>query len=197
MTEASGVAAVPANDVQTVLAGVGRHWGWLLTFGILSLALGVVLLIWPGRTILVLSVFLGAYLLVSGIFQIVAAFAMSDATAGFRWLSGISGALSFVLGMFAFRSLTHSVQILVLLIGFGWMLHGFAALFEGIADRGMPGRGWQISFGILGIIAGFVVLVWPAPSLLALAIVAGVWLIILGIMEIIGAFQLRSLAKAV
>jgi uncharacterized membrane protein HdeD (DUF308 family) len=196
MSEASVVGAVPEGDVKAVLAGVGRHWGWLLAFGVLSVALGVVLLVWPGRTILVLSVFLGAYLLVSGIFQVVAAFAMSDQTTGFRWLTGISGFLSILLGMFAFRSLAHSVEILVLLIGFGWMIHGFAELVEGITDHTTPGRGWQIFWGILGIIAAIVVLVWPAPSLLALAIVAGIWLIVLGLFEIFGAFRLRSVSRA-
>ncbi len=187
-------AAVGGTDVRDMLVGIGRHWGWVLAFGILSILLGICMLVWPGGTIVVIGAFLGAYLLVSGIFQIVNAFAASELSTGFRWLVGISGVLSVLLGLFAFRSIAHSVAILVLLIGFGWMIHGFAQLFDAIADKGAPARGWQIAMGILSIVAGLVVLMYPAPSLWALTLVAGIWLIVLGVAEIVGAFQLRKLA---
>jgi uncharacterized membrane protein HdeD (DUF308 family) len=37
------------------------------------------------------------------------------------------------------------------------------------------------------------VLLYPSPSLYALAILGGIWLIALGVVEVIGAFRLRSL----
>jgi len=190
-------AAVGGTDVRDMLVGIGRHWGWVLTFGVLSILLGICMLVWPGGTIVVIAAFLGAYLLVSGIFQIVNAFAASELSTGFRWLVGISGVLSVLLGLFAFRSIAHSVAILVLIIGFGWMIRGFAQLFDAIADKGTPARGWQITMGILGVVAGLVVLMYPAPSLWALTLVAGIWLIVLGVAEIVGAFQLRKLAASV
>ena len=67
---------------------------------------------------------------------------------------------------------------------------------EGIAAKGVPGRGWEIFMGILGILAGLVVLMYPGPSLIVLATVSGIWLIILGIFEIVGAFRLRNAAQA-
>ena len=45
--------------------------------------------------------------------------------------------------------------------------------------------------GILGTIAGLILLVWPAISILTLAILAGVWLIVIGFMQISVAVQLR------
>jgi uncharacterized membrane protein HdeD (DUF308 family) len=182
------------GDILDVFAGVGRHWGWLLTLGILSALFGICLLVWPSATIVVIATFVGAYLLVSGIFWIVAAFASSLASTGYRWLLGISGVFSVLLGLMAFRSIAQSVEILVLLIGFGWMFQGFAQLIEGIADKGIPGRGWMIFSGIVGILAGFVVLLYPSTSLHALTIVGGIWLIVLGVVEVVGAFRLRSLA---
>jgi uncharacterized membrane protein HdeD (DUF308 family) len=181
------------GDVRDIIAGVGRHWGWLLTLGILSVLFGICLLVWPSATIVVIATFVGAYLLVSGIYWIVAAFASSLAPTGYRWMLGISGVFSVLLGLMAFRSIAQSVEILVLLIGFGWMFQGFAQLIEGIADKGIPDRGWMIFSGIVGILAGFVVLLYPSPSLNALAIVGGIWLIALGVVEVIGAFRLRSL----
>ena len=50
--------------------------------------------------------------------------------------------------------------------------------------------------GILGIVAGLVVLMYPGPSLWALTLVVGIWLIVLGVAEIVGAFRLRGLAAS-
>jgi uncharacterized membrane protein HdeD (DUF308 family) len=184
-----------AGDIRDVLAAIGRHWGWLLTLGILTVLVGVSLLVWPSATVVVIASFLGAYLLVSGIFWIVAAFSAGLAPTGYRWLLGISGVFSVLLGLMAFRSVAQSVAILVLLIGFGFLFQGFAQLLEGIADKGMPGRGWTIFSGIVGILAGFFVLMYPSPSLWALTLVAGIWLIVLGFVEVMGAFRLRRLAS--
>lgn len=192
----TAAAGTTDTDIRDMMAGIGRHWGWVLTFGILSVLLGICMLVWPSGTVIVIATFLGAYLLVSGIFQIVNAFAASELSGGVRWLIGISGFLSFVLGLFAFRSIAHSVAILVLLIGFGWLIRGFSMLMDAIADKGTPARGWQITMGILSIVAALVVLIYPAPSLWALTLVAGIWLIVLGVAEIVGSFQLRKLASA-
>ena len=196
MRDATIAAGQPrlGGDIRDIMAGVGRHWGWLLSFGILSALFGICLLVWPSATIVVIATFVGAYLLVSGLHWIVAAFGSSLAPTGYRWLLGISGVFSVLLGLMAFRSIAHSVAILVLLIGFGWMFQGLSQMVEGIADKGMPGRGWMIFSGIVGILAGLVVLVYPSPSLYALTLVAGIWLIGLGVVEVVGAFQLRSLA---
>jgi uncharacterized membrane protein HdeD (DUF308 family) len=194
----AGMTAVPgvARDIREVMADIGRHWGWVAAFGVLSIALGVVVLVWPNATVVVVASLLGAYLLVSGIFQVVNAFSATLLQTGYRWLIGISGVLSILLGLYAFRSISHSVTILVLLIGYSWLLRGFSLLFDSIAaPKGMPGRGWAAFTGILDIVAGLVVLMYPGPSLSALTLLAGIWLIILGLTEIVGAFRIRSLGQ--
>ncbi len=62
-------------DAADVLAGVGRHWGWVLAFGIVTLLAGILALAWPGRTVVVLAVLFGVQLVVVGIFRFVAALA--------------------------------------------------------------------------------------------------------------------------
>jgi len=63
--------------------------------------------------------------------------------------------------------------------------------------RFTPGRGWRIFFGIIRIIAGIVVLAYPFDSIVTLALVAGIWLIVLGVFEIISAFGIRKAGKTV
>jgi uncharacterized membrane protein HdeD (DUF308 family) len=57
-----------------LLDHVARYW-WLLALrGLLAVIFGVLAVIWPGITLLVLAVFFGAYALVDGIFAVVGAF---------------------------------------------------------------------------------------------------------------------------
>ncbi len=191
---ASATVGGPSGDPGEVLEAVGRSWGWLLLLGILSLLLGVALLVWPGKTIVVLATLLGIYLLISGIFQIVAGFATSGMETGLRALAIVAGIVSVLLGLFAFRSIAHSVVLLVLLIGFGWLFRGIVRAVAAIADKTTYARGWQIAEGLLGALAGLVILIWPAPSLQVLAWVSGFALVVLGIFEVIAAFQVRRLA---
>ena len=62
-----------------------------------------------------------------------------------------------------------------------------------LSARGVPGRGWTGVMGaISSVVAGLLVLVYPAISLLTLVIVLSVWLLVLGVMEITLAFPARS-----
>jgi uncharacterized membrane protein HdeD (DUF308 family) len=183
-----------SGDPGDVLEAVGRSWGWLLMLGVFTLLFGVVLLVWPGKTLVVIAAFLGIYLLLSGIFQIVAGFATSGLDGGMRALAIVAGIVSVLLGLFAFRSITHSVVLLVLLIGFGWLFRGLVRMIAAIADKTTVARGWQIAEGLLGALAGVVILVWPAPSLQVLAWVSGVILVLLGLIEVFAAFKVRRLA---
>jgi uncharacterized membrane protein HdeD (DUF308 family) len=159
----------------------------------LNLILGVVVLAWPGISILVAAVLFGAFLVISGIAQVVAAFAL-DASASSRVLLFISGALSVVLGVLAFRHFGEGYALLLLAIwiGVGFIFQGVAEAAMAISHPLMPARGGHIFLGILTVIAGVVVLGWPFDSIVVLAIVAGAWLVVIGITQIIWAFQARK-----
>ncbi len=183
-----------SGDPGDVLEAVGRSWGWLLMLGVFTLLFGVVLLVWPGKTLVVIAVFLGFYLLLSGIFQIVAGFATTGLDGGMRALAIVAGIVSVLLGLFAFRSIAHSVVLLVLLIGFGWLFRGLVRMISAIADKTTVARGWQIAEGLLGALAGVVILVWPAPSLQVLAWISGIIFLLLGLIEVVAAVKVRRLA---
>jgi uncharacterized membrane protein HdeD (DUF308 family) len=87
------------GDAADVLAGVGRHWGWVLAFGIITLLAGLLTLAWPGRTIVVVAVLFGAQLVVAGIFRFVAALASDDESGATRVLLALLGVLSFIIGL--------------------------------------------------------------------------------------------------
>ena len=180
-----------SRDIGDQLGRIGRHWGWLLFFGILMVAAGVAAVAWPGPTVVVLAILFCIQIIVSGIFSFINAFA-ADESGGMRVWNVILGLLGIVIGLYAVRHIIVSVVALALLIGIYWVAYGIAQIYTAIAGRELPHRGWMGFIGVLSLVAGIIVIMWPAPSLVTLAIVLGVWLIIYGIMEIALALQVRS-----
>ena len=169
-------------------------WKSTVLSGILAIALGALILAWPGKTLLVAAVLFGVYLLVSGIAQVALAFGLHS-SAGGRILLFVSGAASLILAVLAFRHFGegYAIWLLAIWIGIGFIFRGVATAATAISEfHGTPGRGWSIFFGLISILAGVVVLGYPFDSLVTLTLVVGVWLIVLGVFEIIAGLQLRK-----
>ena len=172
-------------------------WKSALLSGVLAVILGVLMLVWPGKTLLVAAVFFGAYLLISGISQVFFAFTL-HVSAGGRVLLFISGAASLILAVLCFKNFNEgwAVWLLAIWIAIGFIFRGTATAVSAISDPALPGRGWEIFFGVLSLIAGVVMLAWPGLSLVTLLTVAGVWLIVTGVFEIVAAFVIRRETNA-
>lgn len=170
-------------------------WKTTLISGLLALAVGVGILLLPGISIAVAAIFFGAYLVISGISQVVFAFSL-HVSAGSRVLLFISGAACLILAVLAFRHLGDAVYLMAIWIAIGFIFRGVATTVSAISDPVLPGRGWNIFFGIITLIAGFIVLAEPFTSIGALALFTGVALIVLGVVEVVAAFSIRKDAKA-
>lgn len=165
----------------------------MLAWGVLTLILGVAVLLWPGKSILAAAVLFGIYLVASGLAQVAFAFAL-DVAGSERVLLFISGALSIVLGVFAFRHFYEGWPLILLAIwiGVGFIFQGVAESALAISNRQLPERGWHIFCGVVSIIAGMVVISWPFDSIVLLTIVAGVSLVVIGVAQIVWAVRARK-----
>ncbi len=172
----------------------GAAWQALLVAGFASLVLGVLVLVWPGASLVVAGVLFGLYLLFSGVMQLIAAFG-THASSALRVMAFISGAFSILLGLLCFRGAMQSVLLLALWIGFGWLFRGITQTVAAASDPAMPARGWQVFLGIVNALAGVVLIVSPLESAAVLALLGGIWLVAVGAVEIVTAFQVRSRAK--
>ncbi|WP_189300679.1 HdeD family acid-resistance protein [Streptomyces albospinus] len=185
-TQAQG--ASPASEAMGAMANFG--WQALITIGLASIALGVVVLSWPKETLRVVGVAFGVYLLVSGVFQLAAAFG-AHVPGHLRALHFITGGLCVLLGLISFRGTLQSILLLALWIGFGWLLRGIMMTSAAGASPGAPARGWQMFLGIITVLAGIVMIVAPFGSIAVLALVTGIMAIVLGAVEVFHAIQLR------
>ena len=178
-------------ETQAPPSMLAHLWTTALISGVLAVVLGGCVLVWPAITIVVAAIFFGAYLLISGIWQVVFAFSL-HVSAGGRVLLFISGAAALILAVLCFRSLQNSILLLAIWIGIGFIFRGVATAVSAISDPTLPGRGWAIVIGVISLIAGVVMLGSPFASLATLALVVGIWLVVLGVFEIASAIGLRK-----
>ncbi|MFZ4487072.1 MAG: HdeD family acid-resistance protein [Candidatus Nanopelagicales bacterium] len=181
------------------LEALGRKWWLLLLFGVVTIVVGIFCVMQPVDAVETLAWLFAVWLIVTGIFELVRAFG-SQISGGMRALLIITGALSLVLGFVALRSFWDddvilAGWILAIFIGISFLFRGFAILFLGIEGKGQAGRGWNIFAGIVIIIGGMIILTAPA-TIIALAWVVGIWLIVMGIFEIISSFMVRKAVTA-
>jgi uncharacterized membrane protein HdeD (DUF308 family) len=184
------------HEPADMLGRLGRHWGWLFAYGLLTLIAGLAVLIWPSETLLVIAVLFGIQLIISGIFRFVMAFAIDDLTGGTRVLYALLGVLSIIIGIWAVRHVLLTLLALTVFLGIYWIVSGVIEIFTALSHREIPHRGWTVAMGALSVVAGLIVLAYPGLTLVGLAVILGVWLIIFGVMEMTAAFRLRSAAHA-
>ncbi|RPE43103.1 uncharacterized membrane protein HdeD (DUF308 family) [Streptomyces sp. Ag109_O5-1] len=179
---------------KSPVARLGASWTWHLLYGLISIVIGVIAVAWPGPTLVGLAVVLGAQLIATGVFRMVGSASLGD-TGTARTLTAVLGVVSLLLGFYAIRHVLITVLALGLLLGVYWIVDGFTAVFAAVDHPGLPGRGWNIFIGMLGVLAGLTLLTWPGLSLLTLSFLAGLWLIMLGAMQLGLARRIRGIAR--
>ncbi|MFF3454389.1 HdeD family acid-resistance protein [Streptomyces sp. NPDC002730] len=181
-------------DPNDVLADVGGAWTWLLGVALVTLAAGIIVLVWPDETLHVLAVIIGLYLLISGAFRFVTAFSR-DSEGGGRVAAVLVAVVAILAGVLCLRHPLQTTAVLSLVVGAYWLVSGLLAAFVVGSGRDMPHRGLAFAVAILGIVAGIVVLAFPVESATALARLLGLWLVLMSLGEVAVALALRSAAK--
>jgi uncharacterized membrane protein HdeD (DUF308 family) len=186
MTSSVDAAADQAHGMMRDLAD---HWGLAVVMGVASIILGVLAILYPGATIVTVAIFFAAWLFVSGFYEVITSFT-TDGDTGSRVLHAIIGVLSVIVGFALLRSPFQSVEVVIFVLGIFWLVQGVMTFIAAFSVK--QGRNWGIFVGILGILAGIIILAYPISSAVTLALIGGIWLVILGIVQIVAGFQLRS-----
>ena len=187
MTSSVDAAADQAHGMMQDLAA---HWGLAVVLGVISIILGVLAIAYPGATVVTVAIFFAAWLFVTGVYEVIVSFTRDGDTA-MRVFHAIIGVLSVIVGFALLRSPFQSVEVMIFVLGIFWLVQGIMTFAAAFSVK--QGRNWGIAMGILGVLAGIVILVYPISSAITLAFIGGIWLVILGIMQIIAGWRLRSL----
>lgn len=187
----------PTTTAAAIAADLRPAWWLLLALGIITMITGILVLAWPGATLLVLAVLFGFWLIMAGVLRLVAALAEKSLSMGWRVVHILIGVLLVGAGIGALANLFSSLGALVFLAGFLLILDGADDLVRAVRNDAQTSRGWLVVTGVLGVIAGGVVLSRPAVGLFTLVVVLGAMLLMLGVTRIAAALSLRQLLKAV
>lgn len=109
------------------------------------------------------------------------------------WLVLLRGIAAILFGVLAFAWPGLTLLVLVTLWGAYALADGVFALGAAISGGGgVVPRWWLVIAGLLGIGAGLVTFFAPGMTALALITLIGAWAIVRGLVEIVGAIQLRK-----
>ena len=111
----------------------GPVFGHLL-LGLVDLAAGVIALVWPGPTALVLVLIIGIWAVIGGFVEIFAAF-QSVETAGTRTLFILGGLVSIAFGVVLFARPNVGAVTLALLFGLFSLIYGVSEIVMGVELR--------------------------------------------------------------
>ena len=175
-------AELSKSSINTIRATLGIS-------GVVALIIGVLITFWPERSAVVLTTILAIYLIIAGLAYLGMGIFSKGISGGARALDLILGILFIVGAIIAFANLAQTTAVLAIfiavLIGVLWIVEGVVTLAQ-LGDA--PSKGWAIFFGLLSIVAGIVVLFSPLWAAELLFIIAGIALIVLGIVQIVRAF---------
>jgi len=182
MSADSPIAKSAVNGVRTAL-GIG---------GVLAVIVGILILVWPGKTAMVVTAIIAIYAIAAGL--VYAGLGIFSKTKGGWARVGhiVLGVLFIIAGVVAFLNLGATTAWLAIFLG---ILVGIMWIVEGIVSLSTLGdaasKTWTIIFAIISIIAGVVLLFSPL-YIVALWWLLGISLIVLGIVNVIRAFTFKG-----
>ena len=183
------------GEMTAMLGRLGSAWGWVVAYGVASLLAGVIAVAWPSSTLVVIAIIFAAQLLVGAVYQFVFAFAIPSESGWLRALIALLSVFSFVVAIYLLGHVGLTLLVLATLVGIYWIAVGVIELFLAIGHSDVRWRPWIAITGILSMVAGGVVVIFPVSSLFFLTIFLGFWLVLFGVMLIVRGVGLRSAAQ--
>jgi uncharacterized membrane protein HdeD (DUF308 family) len=191
MATRSNTAAVGDARSEAMCALLAQNWWAVALRGVFGILFGLIALFVPGATILSLVLFFSAYMLVDGIFGIVAA--VRAAHQGERWgLLVLEGLANIAVGVIAFLWPGLTAVAFVLLLGVWAVVSG--ALMLGAAFRlsREHGRWWLAFGGLVSLVFGVLLVMAPVVGAVVLTWWLGAYALVFGAMLLGLAFKLRG-----
>jgi uncharacterized membrane protein HdeD (DUF308 family) len=165
---------------------MGRRHVWLLALrGVIAILFGLVAVLWPGVTVVVLTLLFGAYIVVDGVGTLIGAFRRGQDAAR-RVALVLAGLISIAAGVVMLLWPGITALVLAILVGVWALVTG--ALDIWVAAR-MGGQWLMVAVGVASMVAGVLVLDRPTVGAVAIALVIGVYAIIAGVLMLAEAWR--------
>ena len=189
------------TDTQHQPIGLARTLRTIaIVTGVISLIAGLVIVIWPFKSAVAVTVLIAIYTLVAGIIDIALAVVSKGLSGWLRVGLALLGVLFVVASIVAFSNLASTTALLGVFVstflGIAWIFEGVVTLFAlgGPQDPFSPvvrSKGWTIAYAIVSILAGIVLLVSPMLAAVWLWLFIGASLLVFGVIQIVRAATLE------
>ena len=174
---------------------ISEYW-WVLTVrGILAILFGIAAVFWPGLTIVTLLYLFGAYILVSGVVNIIHGVGGVSKRASW-FLTLVVGLLELGVGVYLLRHPHVTFATLILLIGFMLIVRGVIEGVSAFSDAtSSTERALMIIASIVAILAGILLLFQPAAAGVAFVWILGLYALIIGPILVALSLDFKKLAE--
>ena len=176
-----------------------RHWWLLMLAGLLAIAAGICVFVFPVESYVTLSILFGILMLITGAVQLI----IASTSGNYLMMRGyiiVGGVLDVILGIFLCVYPGISLFLLPIMMGFWLMYHSFMIIALGgdMSTFKIPGNGMMILGGVLLLLLSIFVLVDPfSVGVVTVLTVAGVGLILLGVLMCSISVALKDVGKEV
>jgi uncharacterized membrane protein HdeD (DUF308 family) len=175
-----------------------RKWWEKVAVGLVALIFGILAFVLPGITLLTVTILFGTFALLLGFFSLFSGIIGKDMKQA-RWLFVAQGIFGIIIGIIALAWPDITLLAMAYLVGAWAMIFG---MFEIIAAIWTPqeaigvfnnmSKGLLVASGLLSLIFGILIILFPGAGVLAILWIIAAYAIILGIINIMLGLQQRK-----
>jgi uncharacterized membrane protein HdeD (DUF308 family) len=170
---------------------LARNWWALALRGAAAIVFGILAFVWPGLTLMTLILLFGAYAIVDGIFNLIAAFRGGSEESRWWWLV-LEGLVSVGAGIVAFAMPGLTALVMLYVIAAWAVITGVLEIVAAIRlRREITNEWWLVAGGLLSVAFGVLLMVAPGAGALALVFWIGAYAVVFGALLLGLAFRLR------
>jgi len=173
---------------------IAKYWWTFVIRGLLAIAFGLIALVWPGITLIVLVVLFGFYVILEGILSIIAAFINRGMQSW--WVLLLEGLASIAMGCVAFIWPGLTAVVLLIFIAIWAILTGLLEIWAAVQLRKEIRGEWILALtGIMSTLIGIILFTNPGAGALAVVWMIGIYAVIFGALLTFLGFKFRKLGS--
>lgn len=172
-----------------------KHWWLMLIAGLLCIAMGIVVFVFPMQSYVTLAILFGVLMLVVGATQLAVAY-MSGNYLTMRGYMIVGGALDLILGIFLCVYPDVTLLVIPVLVGLWLMYHSFMIIAWGgdMETFNLGGSGLVIVGGILLLLFSIFILINPlSAGVTTVIVLTGIGLILFGVLTSLLSLKLKNI----
>ncbi|HBO42461.1 MAG TPA: HdeD family acid-resistance protein [Planctomycetaceae bacterium] len=194
----SSLSGIVAEACNHELASFKRQWWWMFSLGVVLMILGLCAVTVPIVTSVAVVLFLGAFLFVGGVIQVVSAF-WTGRWSGFL-LELLIGIFYIVVGLLILDTPVASTLALTLLIAAFLIVSGLFRVISAIVSK-LPGWGWHVLSGVITLVLGILLTKVlrgcdPGSALWVIGLFVGIEMLFNGLIWLMLGLEIRRIPVA-